>query len=736
VRFLKHEFKSLNLPIVLPAYTCMSSPSYRLKVFGSPELLDQAEAPIVLSPRALAYLVYLRLGPEAKRRSHDLSVLLWGSKDRKRAAASLSQVRKEVMDAAPGLLKKYDRGHSLEGHLDCDTNDLLGVSLDERIAALDLLACGFMYNFEIPAGADVFGRWVESQRIGFRKEFLQRWSEFASSSLEPALLTAVGHIGLKHDPAWHEAAAWVVRGLVQQNRLTDAEAFARQHVTAEPGARASLVTELAATPSSETDIESEFREPGPGARGVAPGGVAHESHDGSEKAPFSHAETLPGADDHLESGIPDVVQSSVSLPTLDTDRHTIPLIRMKSSRGVVVLLLVLAATVVAVAAVVIPRHTCNPEESSATVLSEDYQPGSDVPPGQAFTKGWRLRNTGHCAWKPSFYLHFENARKDGVPWNGSLSRSKADIRFGHEVSHAEDLPVRVPMVAPMEPGSYEEFWSVRDDRGHVLKVDDSIALVASISVSRVQAAFCTQGQAADTFIAANASPRRTFRPLELIEFAATFRNTSSCTWPPGSRLNLTLPSGFNVAIPASAPSSEAIRPKQRVTYQQTVRLPARAGTYVIRADLIGTEGEPIGSHPIRVRVGRHDQYGGYPLCGPGEAGPRFVAETVADNTILQAGTEFQKVWTLTNASPTLCAWAPGAILRRSGGDSLSLAREIRIERTVLPGEIVTVQVPMRAPRRSGVHREDWQFMDWTGRALDISQTPTIWVLIIVPPTLE
>ncbi len=80
-------------------------------------------------------------------------------------------------------------------------------------------------------------------------------------------------------------------------------------------------------------------------------------------------------------------------------------------------------------------------------------------PGEAFTKGWRIRNTGTCQWDSSYML---------VPDGGNVP----DALMGGQptpiqgvVAPGETYDVYVNLVAPTNPGVYQGFWIMQNGEG-------------------------------------------------------------------------------------------------------------------------------------------------------------------------------------------------------------------------------------------------------------------------------
>jgi hypothetical protein len=77
-------------------------------------------------------------------------------------------------------------------------------------------------------------------------------------------------------------------------------------------------------------------------------------------------------------------------------------------------------------------------------------------PGQAFTKTWRLRNTGTCAWSTSYKL---------VHDSGATLGGAASVRLAQAVARNGSVDISVPLAAPSAPGTYSGFWRLADASG-------------------------------------------------------------------------------------------------------------------------------------------------------------------------------------------------------------------------------------------------------------------------------
>jgi heat shock protein HslJ len=103
---------------------------------------------------------------------------------------------------------------------------------------------------------------------------------------------------------------------------------------------------------------------------------------------------------------------------------------------------------------------------------------SDPPkmaPGQAFQKGWRVRNTGTCIWDNTYSLlpvggNVPAARMGGLP-----------ILVNGLVQPGQEYDFWADLVAPLSPGTYQEFWTMRNTPTGILFGDRVWVMVEVIA---------------------------------------------------------------------------------------------------------------------------------------------------------------------------------------------------------------------------------------------------------------
>jgi len=82
--------------------------------------------------------------------------------------------------------------------------------------------------------------------------------------------------------------------------------------------------------------------------------------------------------------------------------------------------------------------------------------GSSFVPGQPFTKIWRLKNRGTCAWTTDYML---------VYTSGSAMGDTLAVKLPGYVAPGQTVDVAVTLTAPTPPGHYTGYWMLRNPSG-------------------------------------------------------------------------------------------------------------------------------------------------------------------------------------------------------------------------------------------------------------------------------
>jgi len=102
--------------------------------------------------------------------------------------------------------------------------------------------------------------------------------------------------------------------------------------------------------------------------------------------------------------------------------------------------------------VILPTSSCNALAFVADVTIPD---NTKMAPGQAFTKTWRVKNTGTCVWEKDYQLKL---------FSGSaLGGTTLTLNKVYNSGTTVDLSIN--MTAPTKTGIYTGNWRMTDDSG-------------------------------------------------------------------------------------------------------------------------------------------------------------------------------------------------------------------------------------------------------------------------------
>ena len=81
-----------------------------------------------------------------------------------------------------------------------------------------------------------------------------------------------------------------------------------------------------------------------------------------------------------------------------------------------------------------------------------------ISPGQPFSKGWRIQNSGTCAWTTAFRLVYVSGNVPGAGMGGQPTPVQGFVPPGQQYD------IFVNLVAPLTPGVYQGIWQMVDDQ--------------------------------------------------------------------------------------------------------------------------------------------------------------------------------------------------------------------------------------------------------------------------------
>lgn len=103
-----------------------------------------------------------------------------------------------------------------------------------------------------------------------------------------------------------------------------------------------------------------------------------------------------------------------------------------------------------------PTPSATPFCDRAAFVSESIPDGMEFEPDTAFTKSWRLENSGACTWTAGYSLVFDH---------GDLMSAPVEISLPGSVAPGQEVDVFVDMVAPSSEGTYTGHWMLRNNTG-------------------------------------------------------------------------------------------------------------------------------------------------------------------------------------------------------------------------------------------------------------------------------
>lgn len=174
--------------------------------------------------------------------------------------------------------------------------------------------------------------------------------------------------------------------------------------------------------------------------------------------------------------------SACNLPasTLPTEEKGETAPTMTSEAIQILLMTQMAGTLAPPTATVPPPPTATPQVSNTPEVSPSPSPtlptprsdlctdkaefvkdvsvpdGSLFSPGATFTKTWRLRNAGTCAWTPQYALVFVSGEAMGAP---------VEIPLTGYVDPGNAIDLSVNLTAPAQNGQYQAEWMIRSADG-------------------------------------------------------------------------------------------------------------------------------------------------------------------------------------------------------------------------------------------------------------------------------
>lgn len=106
-----------------------------------------------------------------------------------------------------------------------------------------------------------------------------------------------------------------------------------------------------------------------------------------------------------------------------------------------------------------PQYECDRAYFVGDISIPD---GTDLTPGATFVKTWQLRNDGICEWNADYVLIFESGDMMSGPATQSIT--------SQTVMTGQTVDISITFTAPLQPGTYQGFWKLRNPSGIVFGI--------------------------------------------------------------------------------------------------------------------------------------------------------------------------------------------------------------------------------------------------------------------------
>ena len=108
-----------------------------------------------------------------------------------------------------------------------------------------------------------------------------------------------------------------------------------------------------------------------------------------------------------------------------------------------------------------PATRCDQAEAAYPSIDITIPDDTEIPAGNAFTKVWRVVNTGTCNW---------TAEYSAVFFSGEQMDAPNEVPITEPVAPGQSIDIAVTMIAPLETVSYQGNWMLRNADGETFGI--------------------------------------------------------------------------------------------------------------------------------------------------------------------------------------------------------------------------------------------------------------------------
>lgn len=327
-----------------------------------------------------------------------------------------------------------------------------------------------------------------------------------------------------------------------------------------------------------------------------------------------------------------------------------------------------------------------PKDGATFVSDVGVTNGARLSPGVAFTRTWRVRNTGRTAWVEGYQLAFLG----DSPLDGPTAVPLPAAGPGDTVE------VSVALKAPAAPGIYRSSWQAKSTGGQLF----GDILTVEIEVMLIGATDNASYQSDVTYPAGQIIPagRRFIKSWRI-------RNSGTSTWSAG--FALAFAGEQQMGGPDSVPLPAAL-PGESVIVSVSLEAPLAPGNHRGTWRPRNSEGNLFGDLLVaEIRVPISTTPGSSSL----EDAQLEEHITYPDGSEVRAGTQFTKTWAIRNTGSI--AWSAGYTLTRVGGTEMGDTQQIEVT-GIAPQQIAYVTIEMTAPETTGRYISRWRMRNPRG----------------------
>jgi len=330
---------------------------------------------------------------------------------------------------------------------------------------------------------------------------------------------------------------------------------------------------------------------------------------------------------------------------------------------------------------------------AATYVADiTYPDGSQLSPGQSFTKTWRLKNTGTCTWNADYQIVFDS----GDPMGGPASQQLTSVH----IPPGGTLDISTNLTAPKAPGTYTGYWKLRASNGDIFALTTGSPIWVEIVV--VDPSAKSDADAIRAALAAHFGiDESEFTRFEIGENIGTHAKGNVAANDGGGYFLVAKVDGQWVFVAGGQAAPDCA--------------------------LVAQYGFPASMVPWCPTGGSNA-----PDCpGLGVLMATFIQDvTYPDGSELLPGQSFTKTWRIKNVGT--CTWNSEYQLVFDSGATMSGPAFQQLTAVhIPPGSTLDVSLQLTAPVTPGTYRSGWKLRAPNGDIFGLTNGNPIWVEVQV-----